>query len=195
MNKENKKDDLGAVRVLVEILGPFEKDEQERIIRWAREKLGLTAITSSQPVLPSTNPVIVSDSKETTKTSNIKSFVDGKDPKNDKQFASVVAYYYAFESPESQRKASIDSKDLIEACRLTQRKRPINAGQTLINAAHSGFLDKAEEAGRYKLNPVGENLVAMTLPSGEEKRRGHKTSFPKDKNKKTKLPQKKKIRG
>ena len=35
-------DDLEAVRKVIEALTPFNKDDQERIVRWAREKLGLS---------------------------------------------------------------------------------------------------------------------------------------------------------
>ena len=37
-----KNDDLEAVRILAETLQPFTSDDRERIIRWAREKLGMT---------------------------------------------------------------------------------------------------------------------------------------------------------
>jgi len=37
----DKPDDLEAVRKLTEVLSAFGTGDQERIIRWAREKLGL----------------------------------------------------------------------------------------------------------------------------------------------------------
>jgi len=37
-----KTDDLEAVRLVAETLQPFTVDDRERIIRWAREKLGMT---------------------------------------------------------------------------------------------------------------------------------------------------------
>lgn len=176
MPKENKKDDLEAVRILVEALTPFDNTERDRIIRWASEKLGISFETlepRSSIVQPKSHELSGNITSEVVKKSwrDIKSFVDDKDPKNDQQLAAVVAYYYSFEVPEGQKKYSISSKDLVDACRLAQRKRPTNAGQTLINAAYYGYLDKAEEAGQYKLNAVGENLVAMTLPGGVPSKR------------------------
>jgi|SRR5271167_805083 len=44
-------DDLEAVRVVAEALQGFDARDQERIIRWAREKLGLVAL----PALPTTS--------------------------------------------------------------------------------------------------------------------------------------------
>lgn len=176
MAKEDKKDDLEAVRILVEALTPFDNTERDRIIRWASEKLGVsydtpgTRLSVAQPKTHEINDGTIAESVKRS-FRDIKSFIDDKDPKNDQQLAAVVAYYYAFEVPADKKKYSISSKDLVDACRLAQRKRPTNAGQTLINAAYYGYLDKAEEAGQYKLNAVGENLVAMTLPGGVPSKR------------------------
>jgi len=46
-------DDLEAVRVVVEALQGFDARDQERVIRWAREKLGLVA--SSAPQIPASS--------------------------------------------------------------------------------------------------------------------------------------------
>ncbi len=177
MATKDGKDDLEAVRAVVDALTSFESADQERIIRWAREKLGLT--TSSAPGVPTLlppKPTMITDllpDMEIGKRAgrDIKSFIEEKNPKNDRQLAAVVAYYYAFEAPEAKRKSSINSQDIVEACRLAQKHRPKKPGQTLINAAQSGFLDKAEETGAYKLNAVGENLVAMALPGDAVGRR------------------------
>ncbi len=173
MAKNNGKDDLEAVRVLVDALTPFDNTERERIIRWACEKLGVSYdAVAPQSTVTKTKSLVaavdgaVPDIGQRRPSRDIKSFIDEKNPQSDRQLAAVVAYYYAFEAPEGQRKSSIGSNDLVDACRLANRHRPKNSGQTLINTAHSGFLDKAEETGKYKLNAVGENLVAMTLPSG-----------------------------
>jgi len=48
---------------------------------------------------------------------------------------------------------------------MVGRARLENPGQTLRNAHHGGLLDRGEGRGLYVINTVGENLVAMTLPS------------------------------
>lgn len=165
-------DDLQAVRTLVEILEPFAPDDRERIIRWAREKLGmagpLAADTSHQPAATaaSTPGAHAAHTSGPRASKDIRSFLGEKDPKSDRQLAAAVAYYYAFEAPSDEQQDSVGSQDLIDACRKAGRRRPTNSGQTLRNAAHAGYLDKAADAGRYKLNSVGENLVAMVLPGG-----------------------------
>ena len=90
-----------------------------------------------------------------------------KAPKSDVHFAATVAYYYQFKAPENQRKDSITKEDLVEACRQVDRKRPKGPAQVLVNAYHDGLFDRGGK-GSYKLNSVGENLVAMALPGTNE---------------------------
>ena len=44
-------DDLEAVRVVAEALQEFDAKDQERIIRWAREKLGLSVPPTTSPAI------------------------------------------------------------------------------------------------------------------------------------------------
>ena len=145
----NQIDDLEAVRTLVATLQTFDEKDQERIIRWACEKLGLSISSSTIPQLPpshSPSPVFTnfppSDMQHGTRNLDIKTFVQEKNPPNDVQFAATVAYYHRFEALESERKDSITGNDLQEACRKANRKRLSDPGTTLRNAHKLGLLDK-----------------------------------------------------
>ncbi len=123
----SKPDDLEAVRLLADTLQPFPSDDRERIIRWAREKLGMvsTALTATRsvPTLePAERPVMPAGTAGDG--TDIKSFVTQKAPKSDVHFAATVAYYHQFMAPAGQRKDSITKEDLVEACRQVPRKRP-----------------------------------------------------------------------
>lgn len=169
-----KVDDLDAVRSIADALQPFNSEDRERIIRWVRERLGMTHVAAPPAApLPATPPHVAvhrADSKAT----DIRSFVTEKDPKSMNELAAVVAYYYAFVAPEAERRTSITKEQLVDACRLAERKRPGAPSQVMVNALHAGLLDRVSE-GEYRLNSVGENLVAMVLPygDGERKRRGN----------------------
>lgn len=161
-----KPDDLEAVRKLVETLEPFDSDERERIIRWACEKLGMRSTSTSPREISA--PTSLADSSVLQRASSgtdIKSFVQMKDPKSAQQFVAVVAYYYAFEAPQAERKDTIGVEEVTDACRKAVFKRPKNISQTLINTLHAGYIDRSG-SGRYKINSVGENLVSMALPGG-----------------------------
>ena len=157
-------DEFDALRTIVKTLEAFGADDQNRILRWAAEKLGLSqpqrrtapAADLGSPGIPPALPEVPLGG-----TTDIKSFVAQKKPKNDTQFAAVVAYYHRFEAP--QKKDSITQVDLLDACRMANYPRPPAPGQTLRNAVNAGLLDRAER-GAFSVNSVGENLVAVTLP-------------------------------
>ena len=184
MDTTKNLDDYEAVRVIVTTLTPFKQPDQERILRWAKEKVGLS--TADSKTTEKTAAVITTASASEIDTvlgkhaGNIKQFVDQKSPKSDMHFAAVVAYYHRFHAPESERKATINAEDLQDACRKADRERLTRPGQTLINAYHAGLLDRGGR-GEFGINSVGENLVAMALPEPADG-----TSSPKVKKSKTK---------
>ena len=79
------------------------------------------------------------------------------------QFAAVAAYFYGFEASPEERKEVIVPNDLQDAGRQARGFGFKNAQQTLANAVTLGYFDRAGR-GEFKLNAVGENLVAMALP-------------------------------
>jgi hypothetical protein len=167
------KDDLDAVREVIKALEGMAAEDQERVIRWAREKLGLPASATQvpltinglnqQPQMASASPPVAVNAMT---SKDLRTFIAEKDPKSDVQFAAAVAYYYRFEASESQQKGEIGADDLREACRLVNRERFSNPLQTLQNARNLGLLDRPGR-GMFSINSVGENLVAMTLPSDQ----------------------------
>jgi hypothetical protein len=161
-------DDLEAVRLVTTALDGFEATDQERIIRWAREKLGLSvAPTASfhKADAPTQAATAVSPPAPSA-IKNLSAFVKEKKPKNDVQFAATVAYFHRFEAAPDKRKTEINADDLQDATRLAPRERFKYPGQTLRNAHNLGLLDRGSQDGFFAINSVGENLVAMTLPSG-----------------------------
>lgn len=166
-----KPDDLEAVRQVADTLQPFSDSERERILRWARERLGMSGFpaqpTHQLPGSQVTGTATAGGPSISEVGQDIASFIAKKAPKSDVHFATTVAYYYQFVAPVSERKDSITKEDLLDACRKAPRNRPKRPAQVLVNAYHEGFLDRGER-GQYRLNSVGENLVAMVLPAGGE---------------------------
>jgi hypothetical protein len=165
-----KTDDLEAVRTLVETLKDFQPDEQQRIFRWAAEKLGMSLPAASgytpPPPSPGTSSALPPTPPAPGGATDIKTFMADKKPRNDVQYAAAVAYYHRFEAPPAERKEAINKEDLQEATRRSGRDRFGNPLQTLNNAHTLGLLDRGAEKGTFVINSVGENLVAMTLPDG-----------------------------
>jgi hypothetical protein len=173
-----KKDDLEAVRDIAEMLKDFSDDERERVIRWVREKLGMAAGAPAQALMITPAPAAGAGTAPAVAAAgvqvrDIKAFVASKQPKSDNQFAAVVAYFHRFVAAGDDRKDTITSDDLVNACRLADWKRPARPAQVLVNTYHNGLLDRAD-TGSYRITTVGENLVAMVLPGGSSESGGRK---------------------
>jgi hypothetical protein len=174
---KQKPDDLKAVKIIRDALDGFQNDERERIIRWARESLGLppTAPAAGAHVEPAHTQVAISHPTPTPAAhapaakpaKDIATFVSEKNPQTDTQLATTVAYYYRFEAPTNDRKDEIDATFLRDALRLAGRPGKLKKPLVTLNNAHKkGLLDRGSERGTFVINAVGENLVGMTLPGG-----------------------------
>jgi hypothetical protein len=171
-NKEQQmptKSDFMAAEEIKAILHGRDKTEQERIIRWVSESIGVgapTVITPQSSVAPTSSASIA---PTVARRRDIKSFVAEKGPKNDVQFAAVAGYFYRFEASEAERKDVIVADDLQTAGRQARGYGFTKPLTTLNNAVMLGYFDRAGR-GEFKLNAVGENLVAMTLPSDSSRK-------------------------
>jgi hypothetical protein len=163
-------DKFEATRIVVETVKEFAAPDQEMIFRWAAESLALpepfVSLGSARRPTESVSQPLTIGGNSAKESQDILSFVNAKKPRSDVQFAAVVAYYYQFVAPESERKSSISEADLIDSCRKVGRGRPQKPYFTLNNAFHAGLLDRPEK-GSFSINSVGENLVALTLPGGD----------------------------
>lgn len=188
----NAADEYEVLRLIVGALEKLPTPDQQRVLRWAQEKLGLPrmAIPSS-----SRDASLEDHSHEQPSTAaavapagtvDIKTFIATKNPLSDMQFGATVAYYYRFAAPAGVQKQSITAEDLQDACRQTgwEKFTKTKARQTLINAYHQGLLERGER-GAYMVSTVGENLVAVALPATDSqarprnekrKRKGKKSS-------------------
>lgn len=165
----NVKSDFMAAEEIKGILHGREKTEQERIIRWVTESLSLAApvvqatATSGhvQPTPPTASPIAQTGHHGTSTKKNIKAFVDEKKPKSAVHFVAVVAYFHHFEAAE--KKETIVPDDIQEAARLSSWRRFPTPATPLNNAVTLGYLDRVGKS-TFKINAVGENLVAMAMP-------------------------------
>lgn len=188
-------DDFDAAKAVYEKLKELPRERQERVLRWVTEGLGISHLPIKPLIEPSTPfqdevrhgipqaGMAAATSAGRSSTIDIKTFISSKNPVSDVQFATAVAYYYRFEALAAERKESITGETLLEAARLSGRKRLSDPGNTLNNAKKIGYLDVSGR-GEFKVNSVGENLVAMTLPGSSERNHSNNSNRKKPKAKK-----------
>jgi len=164
----NHQDEFDAVRAVVDLLKNFAADDQRQIIRWAMEKLGLSPLAGGNVIAPPV-PKPGEQAPVGGSTRDIRSFLQQKGPSSDAQFAAAVAYFHIFEVPDAAKKQEITASDLQEAARLSGHDRFHKPIVTLHNAVKRGYLDKGRDRGSFRINTVGENLVAMAMPGGGDK--------------------------
>lgn len=166
-----KRDNLEAARTVRDALQGFTSEEQQLILRWAAESLGLAPVASppaprltERPEPPPPAPSAPPSPAEQTSVKDVKTFVDEKNPQTDIHLAATIAYFYRFEAPETERREDIDAAFLRDALRQAGRPGQLVKPLTTLNNAHAkGLLDR-NARGKFSINSVGENLVGMTLP-------------------------------
>jgi len=100
---------------------------------------------------------------------DIRSLKESKDPRNDIEMACVVAYYLKNSAPADERKPEIVAEDIEKYFTQADYPLPKVPKQVLPNAKAAGYLDSVGR-GKYRLNPVGHNLVAHSLPRKKGKK-------------------------
>lgn len=146
-------------------------ERQEKILRWVCEELGIalpTKYIDKPTAAPAPADDIPSPADIPTPTLgqpvvDIKTFIASKKPRSDQQFTAAVAYYHRFLAKPEERRDTITAKFLQDASRLARGGALHSPKTTLSNTRKAGLLDRAGR-GEFRINTVGENLVAMTLP-------------------------------
>ncbi len=176
---------------IAKILENYQKEDQKRILRLIMEGLTLRVPSQGNTETQEAGPDTTSQQNSGSAIpKDIKSFVLEKNPKSDQQFAAVAAYFYRFVAPEDSREEAITSEILQTAGRHARGFAFKKPSVTLNNAVNAGYLDKAGR-GRFKINAVGENLVAMTLPGVKQERSDTPTRRKPSKRKAGKVGKKK----
>ena len=101
------------------------------------------------------------------KVVDIRTFKEEKQPGNAIEMACIVAYYLEHYAPGGEKKDTITNKDTENYFKQAKFRLPKVPTQVLPDAKSAGYFDSPGR-GKYKLNPVGHNLVAHSLPKGKK---------------------------
>lgn len=155
--------ELNAIKTIIEILKGLDDEARERTLKYVTEHLHLSMMGLA-PSLPHPRP---DASKlfpmEPLTANDIRTFKEQKKPKSDIEMAALVAFYLSELTPADEKKGYITSQDITKYFKQAGFKLPKYPRFTLSNAKNAGYFDQKTK-GQYKLNPVGYNLVAYSLP-------------------------------
>ena len=97
-----------------------------------------------------------------TRITDIKELKEQKNPTSASEMAAIVAFYLSELIQEKDKKIEVDKADMEKY--FKQANFPLRKFEFLLpNAKNAGYFDSMGK-GKYKLNPVGYNLVAHNMP-------------------------------
>jgi len=167
MAESEIKNELKAIETITSTLKSFDKTAQQRVLQYAMQHLGLEIGQVYQ--LKQGLQVNTGLQKEAMgkhgqqQMVDIRSLRNKKQPNSDMEMAAIVAYYLSELTPEENRKDVIATEDIKTYFKQAGHPLPKAPEFTLPNAKGAGYFESAGR-GKYRLNPVGHNLVVHGLP-------------------------------
>jgi hypothetical protein len=166
--------ELEAIRGVMDLLGPLDGDARNRVIDYVFRRL---QIERQGPLVPAKTPVDplkaagvgpggppALPSKAPGAFQDIRSLREEKQPRNAVEMAALVGYYLSQVAPEGERTDTFGTKELDKYFKQAGYPVPATPRIVMFNGKNAGYFD-AKEHGKYKLNPVGYNLVVHALPA------------------------------
>lgn len=158
--------EVGAIKTVLGALGPLSIAARQSVLDYVVKRLGLSGGGESlevhadpsqkrQPLPPS--------------TTHLKDFKEQKKPRTDSEMAAVIAYWLRDIAPD--RRDTVTRNDIEQYFKIGDHPLPKRPEFTLPNAKGAGYFELLGD-GKYRLNPVGHNLVVHTLPRADTSSKG-----------------------
>lgn len=162
--------EVAAIGVVLESLEPLSGASRERVVDYVTRALDIAQSSGARTApraLPLEPGPLATETNGPVRAaiSDIRSLREAKAPRSAVEMAALVGYYLADLASDDERKDSVDAADMERLFKQAQYPLPSRIANTLPNAASAGYFDSAGR-GKYRLNPVGYNLVAHGLPAG-----------------------------
>lgn len=162
-----------AIDQILSALEGFDQKARETIIGTVCAHLGVASASAIPPVTPPPPPV---ESPRDThdgpvrhgRVIDVRTLKEQKQPKSAVQMACIVAYYLNEHAHAPDKKGTVKTEDLEKYFKQAGYKLPQKLNQVLVDAKAAGYFDSPSR-GEYKLNAVGYNLVAHTMPTAAAK--------------------------
>ena len=171
MSEAKDDQELRAIQQIIAALSDLDAEARARVINYVFQRLGIaspaalveTGATGATP--PSGIEAAAPLAQPGRRQVDIRTFGQEKSPRSVNERVAVVGYYLSELAPADERKAEIAAADITKYFKQAGFPLPGAARMTLVNAKNAGYLDAGAERGTYRLNPVGHNLVAHSLPA------------------------------
>ncbi len=155
--------EIEAIKRVLEALTPLSERARISVIEYAAKRLDLSTFQFEKAPRGGSGTEPIKESDTSGRPLHIKAFKEQKQPRSANEMAALVAYYLANLAPSNQRKETVNQKDIETQFKIAEFPLPRQVRATLPNAKNAGYFDLVGD-GEYKLNAVGHNLVAHSMP-------------------------------
>ncbi|MBI3582633.1 MAG: hypothetical protein HY096_01615 [Nitrospinae bacterium] len=149
-----------AIDEIIQALQSLDQNSRITAINAVCEHLSIPLIEKSKSE-PQSETLQHSAKIMATPLQEIKNFREQKRPSSANEMASLIAFYLS--EMAQDRKAEVEVDDMVKYFKEAEFPLPKAPQVLLQNAKNAGYFDSVG-GGKYKLNPVGYNLVAHNLP-------------------------------
>jgi len=171
MPDTNDDQELQAIQQVIAALSGLDSEAKARVISYVFQRLGIsspavpTEAGGSGAPSPLSSEAAAPVRQQGRRQIDIRTFGQEKSPRSANERVAVVGYYLSELAPAEDRKTEISAADITKYFKQAGFPLPGAARMTLVNAKNAGYLDAGVDRGTYRLNPVGHNLVAHSLPA------------------------------
>lgn len=164
--------EVEAIKAIMTALTPLSEKARASVFEYVVRRLSIPQLAASPLAPPAAEGARTPSSSglpSTASSMHIKQFKEEKGPRSANEMAAVAAYYLANVAPPAERKTTINQKSIETSFKIAGFPLPRHVRQTLPNAKSAGYFDLVGD-GEYRLNAVGHNLVAHSMPRGQVKK-------------------------
>jgi hypothetical protein len=155
-----------AIDEIVAALSALDDKAKATAIAAACAHLGLDRPSAQQPAPPParvTAAQVETPEHKPGRAVDIRIMKEEKNPETALEMACLVAYYLQEQAPPEDRTDVVTIEDMKKFFKQAHFPLPKRIEQLLVSGRNSGYFDLVERS-KYRLNAVGYNLAAHSLP-------------------------------
>ncbi len=161
--------ELKAISLIVDALEQLDPGARARVIQYVFGRLGLSNLPiATSPLLgPANAPSPMTVTGTATQPTDIRTLKEVKSPRSVNEMVAVMGFYLGEVARPGERKGEFGQEDLKRYFKHAGFPLPSSPSMALVHAKNAGYIDQGSSRGLYRLNPVGYNLVAHSLPGSK----------------------------
>ena len=161
-----------AIQDISQILEKLDTNSRKNVVEYIFKSLGINlsdnnytnANNSAENFDKKTEEHFLSKTQDKSKwPSDIRSLADQKKPKSFLEKIALVAFYLSECAKQNERTKEFSSKTMEKYFKQAGFPLPAKMPVILAQTTNAGYIDNITR-GKYKLNPVGFNLIYHQLP-------------------------------